>query len=100
MVCFQTTYDRVPLLSIINAAVKPWLHSYLDSAGEALSKEIETSTPLADHNMYANRALIRGRSGDGNLALEDAEKVTFNFPFQILGLFEYKTSPSPSKGLQ
>ena len=83
----QTTFP-LPLMSISNAAVKPWLHSFLDSAEEVFTTEIETSAATLDHNTFANRAIIRCRHvkvdaalEDGALkeaALEDAEKVTYH----------------------
>lgn len=63
-------------MSITNGAVKPWLHGFLESAEEVLSAEIENTASAPDHNTFANRALLRGRLGNGNTALEDAEKVT------------------------
>ncbi|KAH0835821.1 hypothetical protein J3R83DRAFT_9682 [Lanmaoa asiatica] len=64
----------LPLMNISNGAVKPWLHGYLDSAEEVLSKEIGDSAFVPNHNTFANRALLRGRLGKGSMALEDAEK--------------------------
>ncbi|KAF8553994.1 hypothetical protein OG21DRAFT_1140929 [Imleria badia] len=68
-----TTFS-LPLMSIINAAVKPWLHGFLESAEKVLSAEIENPASAPGHNTFANRALIRGRLENGNAALEDAEK--------------------------
>jgi len=65
-------------MSISNGAVKPWLHGFLDVAEQVLSKEIEDPAFVPNHNIFANRALIRGRLRNGNAALEDAEKVIFH----------------------
>ncbi|KAI9457059.1 hypothetical protein HD554DRAFT_2303563 [Boletus coccyginus] len=64
----------LPLMSISNGAVKPWLHGFLDVAEGVLSKEIENPAFVPNHDIFANRALIRGRLRNGNAALEDAEK--------------------------
>ena len=63
-------------MSISNGAVKPWHRGFLEIAEQALSTEIEQSAP--DSDMFANRALVRGRLGNGKTALEDAEKVKSN----------------------
>lgn len=68
-------------MSISNGAVKPWLHGYLDSAEEVFSKEIADSSFVPNHNTFANRALLRGRSGNGSEALKDANQVTCSIDF-------------------
>lgn len=64
-------------MSISNGAVKGWLHGFLDHAEKVFSTEIEDPKFVSNHDIFANRALIRGRLGKGDLALEDAQKVTF-----------------------
>lgn len=64
-------------MSISNGAVKPWLHGFLESAEQVLSREIDNPASTPNHNTFANRALLRGRLRNGETALEDAEKVTF-----------------------
>lgn len=65
-------------MSISNAAVKPWLHGFIDSAEQVLSTEIDHPAFSPNHNIFANRALLRGRLQNGKAALEDAEKVIFH----------------------
>lgn len=66
-------------MSISNAAVKPWLHGFLKSAEDVLSAEIDSPSFVPNHDIFANRALVRGRQGceDPSTALKDAEQVKF-----------------------
>lgn len=63
-------------MSITNDAVKPWLHGFLKNAEEVLSTEINSPASAPNHDTLANRALVRGRLGNGCEALKDAEQVT------------------------
>ncbi|KAG9316089.1 hypothetical protein JVU11DRAFT_3762 [Chiua virens] len=67
-----TTFS-LPLMNISNEAVKPWLHGFVKHAEEALTAKIGSSPPVSDYNIFANRAILRGRLEDGENALKDAE---------------------------
>ncbi|KAF8121185.1 quinon protein alcohol dehydrogenase-like superfamily [Boletus edulis] len=63
--------SRLPLIQVSDAAFKPWIEGNLKSVEDILSREI---VQHSNYHAFANRALVRTRLKQWDMAIEDANR--------------------------
>ena len=75
--------SQLPFIDITDAALDSWKHDRLADLETSLTETL-TNSQNQNHHVLANRALVRARLRQWDLAIEDAENVSPRLPSPAL----------------